>query len=148
MEHAKIAGLEILCGVSGYEDAKDALLQGANGLKFYPSHRIRPDELRSIIQKLRAEGLLPSGTQSIIGTTNSYLNLHQSNSVPILVSGGVDTHNIGDYLRAGATGFAIGVDYHHSNRKKSLQKFALLQSEVEACLRQGEDRRTKHRTPV
>ena len=79
---ARDLGLACLPGVATPTEAYTALGAGASALQLYPAALITPAAVRAF------RALLPA-------------------SVPLLVAGGVTLEVMGDYLAAGATGFAI-----------------------------------------
>lgn len=85
--------MPILCGVLSVGEAKQALLWGAEALKFYPATSLKPIALKEIITKLQNDGSLLS-----------------SNVTDIIVAGGVLDIDYEAYLNAGATSFAVGFD--------------------------------------
>ena len=76
-------GLQVLPGVATPSEAFEALAAGAQALKLFPA-----DVLGTTSFKAWA-AVLPSGT-------------------PLYAVGGVDTSNLGDFRRAGATGAGLG----------------------------------------
>ena len=85
--------LPILCGVSTLDEARQALLWGANALKFYPATEIKPRALQDILEELRSDGTLA-----------------KSNVTDIIVAGSVLEADFSPYIAAGATNFAMGFD--------------------------------------
>lgn len=90
---AETCEMPILCGVLTFNEAKQALLNSADALKFYPATAMKPKILAEIIGQLKDEGLV---------STNKMID--------IIVAGGVLDIDFEAYLKAGATGFAIGFD--------------------------------------
>jgi len=80
---AKARGLIALPGVATPSEAFAALKAGADGLKAFPAEMIPP----AVVKAWRA--VIPR-------------------SVPILPVGGVTPTTMGDYVKAGATGFGLG----------------------------------------
>jgi 2-dehydro-3-deoxyphosphogalactonate aldolase len=64
-------------------EALGAIAAGADALKLFPADILGPKGIKAL------SAVLP-------------------NSFPLLAVGGVDAANIGDYLKAGATGFGLG----------------------------------------
>ena len=93
IEQSHTVEMSILCGVSSYSEAKQALLWGAEALKFYPGTIIKPKDLKNILTELKSDGLLLS-----------------SNVTDIIVAGGVLDTDYEAYIKAGATNFAMGFD--------------------------------------
>jgi 2-keto-3-deoxy-6-phosphogluconate aldolase len=93
MTEAETYEMPILCGVLTFKEAKQALLSNANALKFYPATAMNPKLLAKIIDQLKDEGLVSSNKM-----------------IDIIVAGGVLNTDFEAYMRAGATGFAIGFD--------------------------------------
>ena len=85
--------MSVLCGVSSIIEAKQALLWGAEALKFYPATSIKPKELKDVISELKSDG-----------------SLAFSNVTDIIVAGGVLDVDYEAYMSAGATNFAVGFD--------------------------------------
>lgn len=86
--------LPVLCGVSSIQESLLALQGGASALKFYPASKVNPNELNRILEYLRND----ASTSTILSNT------------PIIVAGGVREVDFDAYLKAGATGFALGFD--------------------------------------
>ncbi|MDH3453312.1 MAG: 2-dehydro-3-deoxy-6-phosphogalactonate aldolase [Gammaproteobacteria bacterium] len=76
-------GLISVPGVFTPSEAFAALAAGASALKLFPADALPPSAIRAW------QAVLPDG-------------------VPMLVTGGVTLHNLGDYLSAGARGAGIG----------------------------------------
>ena len=85
--------MPILCGVSTLQEAKQALLWGAEALKFYPATEFRPKVLAEIISELKK--------------SDEYINSGVSD---LIVAGSVMEIDYYSYIEAGATNFAIGFD--------------------------------------
>ena len=85
--------MPVLCGVSSLSEARQALLWGAEALKFYPATSLKPTIFKNIMAELKNDGMLSS-----------------SNVTDIIVAGGVSDTDYEAYLSAGATGFAVGFD--------------------------------------
>ena len=79
----KAARLDSYPGVFTATEALGALAAGADALKFFPGDILGPAGIKAIA------AILPKGT-------------------PLLAVGGVDAHNMADYLKAGVAGFGIG----------------------------------------
>lgn len=90
---AQACGTPMLSGVTSLQGSIEALDDGTDALKFYPSSLVPPMELKSILEHLR----------------RAYGG-HFMDAVPIIVAGGVKQEDIGAYIAAGASGFAIGYD--------------------------------------
>ena len=90
---SKKLDMPILCGVSSLDEARQALICGAEALKIYPAPAVRPDALAAMINDLKNDGTLQA-----------------SNVTDIIVAGSVSQDDFGAYLVAGATNFAIGFD--------------------------------------
>jgi 2-dehydro-3-deoxyphosphogalactonate aldolase len=83
----KAAGLDSYPGVFTATEALAALAAGADALKFFPGDILGPKGIRAIA------AILPKGT-------------------PLMAVGGVDGGNIGEYLKAGVSGFGIGTSLY------------------------------------
>ena len=70
-------------GVVTPSDIFTAIAAGANGVKIFPAEMVPP----AAVKAMRA--VLPTG-------------------LPVIVVGGIHAGNMGEYLRAGATGFGMG----------------------------------------
>lgn len=79
----KGAGLDSFPGVFTATEALAAIAAGADALKFFPADLLGPKGIKALT------AILPK-------------------SVPLLAVGGVDAANMGDYIKAGATGFGLG----------------------------------------
>ena len=90
---SKKLDMPILCGVSTLDEARQALVWGAEALKFYPATAISPLALKDILGELRRDG--------------AFLNGYVTD---IIVAGGVSETDFGPYIAAGATNFAMGFD--------------------------------------
>ena len=80
---AKAAGLDSYPGVFTATEALGAIAAGADALKLFPADILGPKGIKALAAVLPKE-------------------------IPLLAVGGVDASNIGDYLKAGATGFGLG----------------------------------------
>jgi len=80
---AKAAGLDSYPGVFTATEALGAIAAGADALKLFPADILGPKGIKALAAVLLKE-------------------------IPLLAVGGVDASNIGDYLKAGATGFGLG----------------------------------------
>ena len=80
---AKAAGLDSYPGVFTATEALGAIAAGADALKLFPADILGPKGIKALA------AVLPKG-------------------IPLLAVGGVDASNMGDYLKAGATGFGLG----------------------------------------
>lgn len=80
---AKTAGLDSYPGVFTATEALGAIAAGADALKLFPADVLGPKGIKAL------SAVLPK-------------------SIPLLAVGGVDASNMGDYLKAGATGFGLG----------------------------------------
>ena len=80
--------LPVLGGVVTEVEARKSIASGISSLKFYPSSAVTPEMLAETLNALgdKARGL------------------------DVIVAGGVREVDVEDYIRAGATGFAIGID--------------------------------------
>jgi 2-dehydro-3-deoxyphosphogalactonate aldolase len=83
----KAAGLDSFPGVFTATEALAAIAVGADALKFFPADLLGPKGIKAI------GTILPK-------------------DMPLLAVGGVDTGNIGDYLKAGIAGFGIGTSIY------------------------------------
>ena len=83
ISQTKSVGLLSYPGVLTPTECFAALRHGADGLKIFPSHLVKPSGLKAIRAVLPAE-------------------------VPIFAVGGIGPDNFADWIRAGATGFGIG----------------------------------------
>ena len=83
----KAAGLDSYPGVFTATEALAAIAVGADALKFFPADLLGPKGIKAI------GTILPK-------------------DMPLLAVGGVDTGNIGDYLKAGIAGFGIGTSIY------------------------------------
>ena len=90
---SKKLDMPILCGVSSLDEARQAMVWGAEALKIYPATAVKPDALEAMIYELKNDG-----------------TLIMNNVTDIIVAGGVSQEDFGAYLAAGATNFAIGFD--------------------------------------
>lgn len=79
----KAAGLDSFPGVFTATEALAAIAAGADALKFFPADLLGPKGIKALT------AILPK-------------------TVPLLAVGGVDASNMGDYIKAGATGFGLG----------------------------------------
>jgi 2-dehydro-3-deoxyphosphogalactonate aldolase len=79
----KAAGLDSYPGVFTATEAFGAIAAGADALKFFPADLLGPKGLKAMTAVLPRD-------------------------VPLLAVGGVDAASIGEYLRAGVTGFGLG----------------------------------------
>ena len=79
----KSMGLDSYPGVFTATEALGAIAAGADALKFFPADLLGPKGIKAMTAILPME-------------------------IPLLAVGGVDTTNVDDYLRAGATGFGLG----------------------------------------
>ena len=95
LDIARTCGTPMLSGVSSLEGAYEAIEDGTDALKIFPSSKVAPNELWNLLDSLR----LTYGT--------SFMD-----SIPIIVAGGVKEESISEYISAGATGFAVGYDCH------------------------------------
>lgn len=89
--------ISILCGAITYRDAKNALLWGAHGLKFYPSSQVSPQEFITIKEQIKSDEIFSSSETSI-------------NDISCYIAGGIKNYQYQSYLQAGLDGFAIGID--------------------------------------
>lgn len=89
--------IPLLAGVSTLEEAVSAAEGGATALKFYPASAVSPAQLEAICTRLN-EGM------------------------PRLVAGGVSPVSMQEYLRAGADGFAVGLDCRGLSAKDMVAK--------------------------
>jgi 2-dehydro-3-deoxyphosphogalactonate aldolase len=80
---AKAAGLDSYPGVFTATEALGAIAAGADALKLFPADILGPKGIKAL------GAILPK-------------------QIPLLAVGGVDAGNMGDYLKAGATGFGLG----------------------------------------
>ena len=80
---AKAAGLDSYPGVFTATEALGAIAAGADALKLFPADILGPKGIKALA------AVLPK-------------------VIPLLAVGGVDAGNMGDYLKAGATGFGLG----------------------------------------
>lgn len=85
--------MPILCGVNSLDEARQALIWGAEALKIYPAPAVKPDALAVMINELKNDGTLLA-----------------SNVTDIIVAGSVSQDDFSAYIAAGATNFAIGFD--------------------------------------
>lgn len=83
IEHAARHGLIALPGVTTPTEAFRALQAGAHGLKLFPAEMIAPAAVKAI------RSVLPVDT-------------------PLFPVGGIQPHNMAEYVAAGATGFGVG----------------------------------------
>lgn len=83
----KAAGLDSYPGVFTATEALAAVAAGADALKFFPGDILGPKGIKAIA------AILPKG-------------------MPLLAVGGVDASNLGDYIKAGVTGFGIGTSLY------------------------------------
>ena len=83
----KAAGLDSYPGVFTATEALAAIAAGADALKFFPADLLGPKGIKAI------GTILPK-------------------DMPLLAVGGVDTGNVGDYLKAGIAGFGIGTSIY------------------------------------
>lgn len=90
---SKRLDMPILCGVSSLDEARQALIWGAEALKIYPAPAVKPDALAVMINELKNDGTLLA-----------------SNVTDIIVAGSVSEDDFCAYIAAGATNFAIGFD--------------------------------------
>ena len=104
--------ISVLCGVSTTEEARNALLSHAFALKFYPTSEVNPEQLKSILNEIKP--------------------LLLSQNYPIIVAGGVKLEDMKDYMNAGATGFAIGVDCSQINEQfiNLLHSYSLMYKKI------------------
>lgn len=79
----KAAGLASFPGVFTATEALAAIAAGADALKFFPADLIGPKGIKALT------AILPK-------------------TMPLLAVGGVDASNMGDYIKAAATGFGLG----------------------------------------
>lgn len=80
---AKERGVACIPGIATPTEAFSALGNGADGLKLFPAELIAPSVLRAM------RSVLPGDTR-------------------LFPVGGISTDNMGDYMRAGASGFGLG----------------------------------------
>lgn len=80
---AKAAELDSYPGVFTATEALGAIAAGADALKLFPADILGPKGIKALSAVLPKE-------------------------IPLLAVGGVDASNMGDYLKAGATGFGLG----------------------------------------
>jgi 2-dehydro-3-deoxyphosphogalactonate aldolase len=80
---AMAAGLDSYPGVFTATEALGAIAAGADALKLFPADILGPKGIKAL------GAILPK-------------------QIPLLAVGGVDAGNMGDYLKAGATGFGLG----------------------------------------
>ena len=80
---AKAAGLDSYPGVFTATEALGAIAAGADALKLFPADILGPKGIKALTAILPKE-------------------------IPLLAVGGVDATIMGDYLKAGATGFGLG----------------------------------------
>lgn len=90
VKYAHKNSIPVLCGVSSYEEAYEALCNEVEALKFYPASIVTPRHLQEILMKLD----IPKNFGSI----------------PVIVAGGVKADSMREYLNNGANGFAVGVN--------------------------------------
>ena len=102
LQQANSHNIPVLCGVSSYEDAYNALLYGAEALKFYPSSAVSPAQLADILQRLHH-------TSSDL-STRLYYKKSILTTIPIVVAGGVTESMMSEYIAVGATNFCVGYD--------------------------------------
>jgi 2-dehydro-3-deoxyphosphogalactonate aldolase len=95
-------GVSVLCGVSSALEAIDAIKQNVQALKFYPSSKVSPQELKGILQSIQEKCLL-------------------RDDLPITVAGGVLPEHLPPYRLAGTHSFAIGVSCAHIESAAQLQ---------------------------
>jgi 2-dehydro-3-deoxyphosphogalactonate aldolase len=95
--HAAAKGLVTLPGVLTPTEMFAAMKAGASGLKIFPAELFPPAAIRAV------RAVLPKDT-------------------PVYVVGGITAKNMGDYLRAGASGFGIGSSLYRAG--KSLAEVA------------------------
>lgn len=100
--HAHKYNISVLCGVSSASEAAEAIQNNVQALKFYPSNKISPMELKSILRSLHESRMLKP-------------------TVPITVAGGVLSQSIESYTLAGAQGFAIGISCHNIDTSAQLR---------------------------
>ena len=91
--HSHELQMPVLCGVSSLSEARQALLWGAEALKFYPATSLKPSIFKNIMTELKNDGTLSS-----------------SNVTDIVVAGGALGTDFEAYLSGGATSFAVGFD--------------------------------------
>ena len=80
--------LPVLCGVINVIEALETLEDKVESIKFYPSSAVTPAALLDLI--------LEMGSNAI--------------GKDVIVAGGITESNMPAYLKAGATGFAVGID--------------------------------------
>lgn len=83
----KAVGLDSYPGVFTATEALKAIAAGADALKFFPGDLLGPKGIKAIATILPKE-------------------------IPLLAVGGVGATNMGDYLKAGVTGFGIGTSLY------------------------------------
>lgn len=83
----KAAQLDSYPGVFTATEALAAVAAGADALKFFPGDILGPKGIKAI------KAILPKG-------------------MPLLAVGGVGADNLGDYIKAGVTGFGIGTSLY------------------------------------
>ena len=91
--------ISILCGAITLRDAKNALLWGAQGLKFYPSNQVSPEEFITIKEQIKSEEMFLSSLSEI-----------SIDNISCYIAGGIKNYQYKSYLQAGINGFAIGID--------------------------------------
>lgn len=85
---ANTCSLPVLCGVINVIEALESIQGKVGSFKFYPSSAVTPAALSDLV--------LEMGPNAI--------------GKDIIIAGGITETNIPAYLKAGATGFAVGVD--------------------------------------
>ena len=103
LQQANSHNIPVLCGVSSYEDAYNALLYGAEALKFYPSSAVSPAQLAVILHRLHHTS---SDLPTILLDKKSIM----MGNIPIVVAGGVTESMMSEYIAVGATNFCVGYD--------------------------------------
>lgn len=104
--------MPILCGVSNLNDCKLALEHHASALKFYPTSKVSPRELESILSNLSKENGVPT-------------------TFTTFVAGSVTIELLEPYWNAGATHFAVGFDLDKLSAETIVQKIREYQHRIE-----------------
>lgn len=119
IRRANLLQLPIMSGAQSVNDCFSSLVAdskycagedsvfGADALKIFPAHKVPAGTLRSFLGDLAASQLLYN-----VREDEKLANMKTSDGIlpPTIVSGGLKPLHFGEYVAAGATNVAIGID--------------------------------------
>lgn len=108
VKYATAHTVPLLCGVSSYDEAMNAVANGAKSLKFYPANLFTPAIADKIIHDIERE--------------YSYGSDGNDTSFSYVLAGGISASEVTAYKGTGITGFAVGFDCKHLTVSQIQQK--------------------------